>query len=178
MEALYAPPDHPVFELVPPAFHDHVSEAYSAIGEPCVDIATFWEVYLRLRQQLRKPCHQSLTEVLTSYHNQDDDSVDIPLLPNMEQFRPDQPLNLGSKGSYVGGLDFGALPDGIREPSAEYAADFTTDEEADMGGIREPSVVCYADFTDDEADMGGMHEPSAVYYADFTDDEADTGRHT
>lgn len=129
MEMLYAPPDHPVFELVPAAFHDHVSEAYSAIGEPNVDMGTFWEVYLRLRQQLQEPHHQSLTEVLTSYHDQDD-SVNIPLLPNMEQFRLGQPLDLGSNGSYIGGLDFGALPDGIRGVAAEYV-DFTTDDESD-----------------------------------------------
>jgi hypothetical protein len=131
MEALYAPPDHPVFELVPAAFHDHVSEAYSAIGEPKINMETFWEVYLRLRQQLHEPHHQSLTEVLTSYHDQDV-SVDIPLLPNMEQFRPGKPLDIGSKGSYIGGLDFEALPDGIREVAAEYA-EFTTDDEAESG---------------------------------------------
>ena len=96
MEASYAPPNHPVFELVPAAFHDHVSEAYSAIGEPNINMETFWEVYLHLRQQLHEPRHQSLTEVLTSYHNQDDlDSIDIPLLPNMEQFRLGQPLASG-----------------------------------------------------------------------------------
>jgi hypothetical protein len=116
---------------VPPTFHDHVSEAYSVIGEPNVNMETFWKVFLHLRQQLREPRHQSLTEVLTSYHNQDD-SVDIPLLPNMEQFRLGQPLDLGSKGSYIGGLDFGALPDGIHELAAEYA-EFTTDDEADSG---------------------------------------------
>ena len=69
MEELYAPPDHPVFELVPAAFHNHASDAYSAIGEPNINIETFWEVYLRLRQQLQEPHHQSLTEVLTSYHD-------------------------------------------------------------------------------------------------------------
>lgn len=140
MEALYAPPDHPVFKLVPPAFHDDVSEAYSAIGQPFVNIKTFWEVYLRLRQELREPRHQSLIEDINSYYNQDD-SVDIPLLPNMGQFRPDQPQ------SYIG-----ALPDDIRDPDAEYAVDFT-DDEAGTGGIREPGVE-YANFTtDDEVDM-------------------------
>jgi hypothetical protein len=142
MEALYAPPEHPVFELVPATFHNHVSEAYSAIGEPNVNMETFWEVYLRLRQQL-EPHHQSLTEVLTSCHNQDD-SVDIPLLPNMEQFRLGQPLDLGSNGSYIGGLDFEALPDGMRELAAEYAA-FTTDDEADSSGDNEDHVMSDSD---------------------------------
>lgn len=50
----------------------------------------------------------------------------------MEQFRPGKPLDIGSKGSYIGGLDFEALPDGIREVAAEYA-EFTTDDEAESG---------------------------------------------
>lgn len=131
MEALYAPPDHLVFELVPAAFHDHISEAYSAIGEPNINMDTFWEVYLHLRQQLHEPRHQSLTEVLTSYDHASNqyDSDDVPLLPNMEQFRLGQPLDLGRKGSYIGGLDFDALPD---ELAAELA-DFTSDDETDSG---------------------------------------------
>ena len=131
MEALYAPPDHPVFELVPAAFHDHVSEAYSAIGEPNVNMETFWEVYLHLRQQLHEPRHQSLMEVLTSLHDQVD-LVDIPLLPNLEQFRLGQPLNLGRRGAYIGGLEFEALPDGVHEGAAEYV-EFTSEDESDIG---------------------------------------------
>ena len=49
MEASYAPPDHPVFKLVPPAFHEHVSNAYSEIGQSKVNVDTFWEIYLSLQ---------------------------------------------------------------------------------------------------------------------------------
>ena len=129
MEALYALPDHPVFELVPAAFHHHVSEAYSAIGEPNINMDTFWEVYLHLRQQLHEPHHQSLMEVLTSYDHDQSDSDDVPLLPDMEQFRLGQSLDLGGKGSYIGGLDFDALPDGL---AAEFA-DFSTTSDDESG---------------------------------------------
>jgi hypothetical protein len=145
MEAIYAPPDHPVFELVPLAFHDHVSEAYAAIGEPIVDIKTFWEVYLRLREQLRQPRHQSLAVEVLTYQ---DDSVNIPLLPNMEYYRL-QPLGLG--------LNFGALPDGTE---SEYYADFTTDEEADSAD-NAGSIRVFAEFTtDDESDSGDNEDES------------------
>lgn len=131
MEALYAPPDHSVFELVPAAFHEHVCEAYSAIGEPDINMETFWEVYLHLRQKLNEPHHQSITEVLTTYRDQED-SVDIPLLPNLKQFRQGQPLDLGSKGSYIGGLELEAFSDDIRGQAVDYA-DFSTDDEDETG---------------------------------------------
>ena len=41
MEALYALPDHAVFKLVPPAFHECVSQLYIMIGQPEVDVDSF-----------------------------------------------------------------------------------------------------------------------------------------
>lgn len=41
MEALYVPPDHAVFELVLPAFHEHVSQLYVVIGQPEVMLTPF-----------------------------------------------------------------------------------------------------------------------------------------
>jgi hypothetical protein len=84
MEALYAPPDHPVFELVPPGFHEHVSNAYSEIGQPKVNVDTFWEVYLSLRRQLCERRHEQVAEILSSYQlNLEEDPGDVPLLPDM-----------------------------------------------------------------------------------------------
>ena len=130
MEASYAPPDHPVFELVPPAFHEHVSYAYSEIGQPKVNVDTFWEVYLSLRQQLRERHHEQVAEILTSYQqNREEDPGDVPLLSGMEEFRLGQPLDLGNNTCYIGGLDSPALPGGIHGLVGEYA-DFS---ESDNG---------------------------------------------
>ena len=52
IEALYAPPSDTVFELVPPAFHDHVASLYSEIGEPAVNVDSFWPVYCNLLGKL------------------------------------------------------------------------------------------------------------------------------
>jgi hypothetical protein len=48
VEALYAPQDHPVFELVPCAFHECATELFVAIGGPKITIHNFWDVYLDL----------------------------------------------------------------------------------------------------------------------------------
>lgn len=67
MEALYAPPDHAVFELVPPTFHEHISQVYVVIGEPEVNADTFWDIYLRLLRELREGHDEQLTSILTSH---------------------------------------------------------------------------------------------------------------
>lgn len=127
MEALYAPPGHPVFDLVPQAFHDHVSNAYSEIGKPNVNVDTFWEVYLGLLRRLRERSPEQVSEILTSYQaNVEEDPDNVPLLPNMEDFRLGQPLNLGNKTCYIGGLESPALPDGAEV--GEYA-DFTDESD-------------------------------------------------
>jgi hypothetical protein len=132
MEALHAPPDHPVFDLVPPAFHDCVSNAYSEIGKPDVNVDTFWEVYLNLLQRLGERRREEVTEILTSYQeNLEEEPDNVPLLPNMEEFRLGQPLDLGGNACYIGGLESSVLPDSIQGRFGEYA-DFT-DESAEGG---------------------------------------------
>ncbi|KAF8218486.1 hypothetical protein L208DRAFT_1350965, partial [Tricholoma matsutake] len=48
VEALYAPQDHPVFELVPHTFHERADNLYAAIGQPAITVETFWDIYLDL----------------------------------------------------------------------------------------------------------------------------------
>ena len=134
MEALHAPPDHPVFELVPPAFHDYVSSAYSEIGKPNVNIDTFWEVYLNLLQRLDERHRGEVSEILTSYQaNLEEEPDNVPLLPNMEEFRLGQPLDLGRNTHYIGGLESSVLPDSIQGRFGEYA-DFTDESAEDSSG--------------------------------------------
>jgi len=134
MEELYAPPCHPVFDLVPPAFHDHVSNAYSEIGKPNVDVDTFWEVYLSLRRRLRERSPEQITEIVTSYQGNveelEADPDNIPLLPNMEDFRLGQPLDLGNKTCYIGGIESAVFPGSIEGLIGEYA-DFTDESDED-----------------------------------------------
>jgi hypothetical protein len=130
MEARYAPSDHPIFELVPQIFHEHLSNLYSAIGQPEVSIETFWDIFCSLLERLHEGPNKQLTEIIT-HHNmtcgQEPDNM--PLLPNMEAFRLGQPLDLGMNASYIGGLDGSAFINSMG-PSPEYA-DFTDDESED-----------------------------------------------
>jgi hypothetical protein len=131
MEELYAPPDHPVFNLVPAAFHDHVSNAYSAIGKPNINVDTFWEVYLSLLRRLRERSPEQITEILTSYQaNLEEDPDNVPLLPNMDDFCLGQLLELGKNTTYIGGLESPAFPGGIE---GEYA-DFTDESDENSSG--------------------------------------------
>jgi hypothetical protein len=60
----------------------------------------------------------------------EEDPDNIPLLPNMEDFRLGQPLDLGNNTCYIGGIESPAFPDGFQGPVGEYA-DFTSDEDSD-----------------------------------------------
>jgi hypothetical protein len=124
MEQIYAPPDHVVFTLVPPTFHERASELYLSIGEPEVTVKTFWDIYRNLLGRLREPMDDQLTEVLNTFQaNIANDEEDMALLPNMEPFRLGQPLDLGGRSTYMGGLEENsdALPLNFNRPGAEFA---------------------------------------------------------
>ena len=97
MEQLYAPPDHMVFTLVPPTFHERAMELYLSIGELEVTVGTFWDIYRDLLGRLRELIDDQLTEELNTFQaNLNNDTEDMALLPNMELFCLGQPLNLGA----------------------------------------------------------------------------------
>ncbi|KZO89445.1 hypothetical protein CALVIDRAFT_464988, partial [Calocera viscosa TUFC12733] len=48
VEKQWAPPDHPVFELVPTTFDLQCNLAYQALGAPAIDKESFWSVFLAL----------------------------------------------------------------------------------------------------------------------------------
>ena len=131
MEALYAPRNHPVFELVPPLFHERVSELYMAIGQPEVTINSFWDIYRDLLERLRNGHDEQLSTVLDSHKETlSRDQEDMPLLPGMDPFRLGQPLQPGRRGQYIGGLDDTALEGALSNFGVEYA-EFTSDEEGE-----------------------------------------------
>ena len=132
MEAIYAPPDHAVFTLVPPAFHECATEFYLSIGEPEVTVRTFWDIYRNLLERLREPMNDQLTQVLDTFqvNLNNSGSEDVALLPNMERFRLGQPLDLGGKSTYIGGLD-GSVPLNFNRPGAEYALFSDSDDSDD-----------------------------------------------
>jgi hypothetical protein len=105
MEALYAPPDHLVFKLVPLASHEHISNIYSAIGQPEVTVDTFWDIFHNLLGHLHEGLDEHLAEIIIHYKTHGQELDDMFLLPNMDTFCLGQPLNLGANSNYIGGLD-------------------------------------------------------------------------
>lgn len=140
MEALYAPPDHAVFTLVPPAFHERATELYLSIGEPEVTVRTFWDVYRDLLGRLREPIYDQLTDVLDTFQaNLENTIEDFELLPDMEPFRLGQPLDLGDKFNYIGGLE-GSVPLNFNRPGAEFALFSDRDSDGSDGNESGPDM--------------------------------------
>lgn len=54
VRALYASPDDPVFNLVPPEFDFHANSVYEEIGSPHLMRENIWEVYVRMRDRLEE----------------------------------------------------------------------------------------------------------------------------
>lgn len=127
VEALYAPQDHPVFELVPQTFHERADNLYSAIGQPEITQETFWDVYLELLKRLRGERDEELANIISSHQELESTppDEDMPLLPDMEPFRLGRPLNVGKDVNYIGGLDDS---NGDIDPGPEFAI-FTSSEE-------------------------------------------------
>lgn len=134
MEALYAPPDHPVFQLVPPIFHERATELYLAIGQPELNIDTFWNVYRNLLNMLRGQRDDQLTNSLTSYEAEVDSApTDLPLLPNMEPFRLGRPLNIGGRSDYIGGIGTSNFEDVDDEVDGREYAPLTPSDDQSGG---------------------------------------------
>lgn len=53
MEQEFSPPNHPVFELVPPEFEQIIAIFYEELGSPTVEKATFWTIYNNLVYRFR-----------------------------------------------------------------------------------------------------------------------------
>jgi len=152
VEQEYAPPEHSVFELVPPAFDQRANVLYGGIGRPCVQSDTFWEVYRQLLYQFQLE-EESLTPILTAHRDTlralEEEDV-MPLLPNLKELRNGAKI-IGPPGStYIGGMVYGPPVTGLRkgvaleeeQPESEDATGRSRD-----GKIAEPQ---YGDFTSSE----------------------------
>lgn len=131
MEAKYAPPDDPVFELVPLLFHERADILYSEIGRPPVSSETFWSVYRELLQQFHNSSgeDEGFNITLTTCYAACQELVHegMEILPHMKEFRNGSNI-VGPRATYyVGGLEYNRLLDD-EDPQPEYAG-FTSEEE-------------------------------------------------
>jgi len=52
MEALWAPPDSPVFELTSKSFNMHAQQLYDSIGCPTIHYDSIWDVFSQLKDRI------------------------------------------------------------------------------------------------------------------------------
>lgn len=74
-EAKWAPPEDPVFQLVPPDFESRITQCFEDLKKPVVNFDTFWDVYCDLRDLVETVVPDDLMVTLTESIRDDDDGV-------------------------------------------------------------------------------------------------------
>ena len=65
MEAMWAPPDNPVFQKTSPTFEIHADHYYQVIGSPTIDIDSFWIVFSKMKDKF-EGLDPSVCQILTA----------------------------------------------------------------------------------------------------------------
>lgn len=103
LEAEFAPPNHPVFQLTPPLFHERAVAFYARIGSPVITHQTFWNTYRQLLncflQDSESHGHGEEMVLLISSQCDQTEEVEqelIPLIEGMKELRQgDQVIGAG-----------------------------------------------------------------------------------
>ncbi|KAG6846489.1 hypothetical protein H0H93_013661 [Arthromyces matolae] len=149
---LYAPQDHPVFQLVPPTFAEYAVQFYEAMNAPPVSRHNIWEVYLILLDKFHE-----LEEIPEAYHADwyrvamTDEPEPLQLLEGLCELANGED-GMDSDGNYyMGGVNNGAGLDGCQlerideieaqdepqlqsdsqDPEPELLVEFSGEEDAD-----------------------------------------------
>ena len=121
----WAPPDHPVFELVPPLFDELANQFYEQFGKPLITIHTLWNVYLQL---------------LRAFQNAVDEAT-------LDQFRVDfeRSIELSEKDAGYG------IIEGQKEwEEPQIFGDFEDNGRIDDGDILDADEQVYVIFDEDD----------------------------
>ncbi|KAJ7511196.1 hypothetical protein B0H11DRAFT_1954316 [Mycena galericulata] len=130
---LYAPPDHEVFELVPPDFAQLAAEFYTQMGQPPVLRTNVWDIYMGIltRFQHLDNMHRVPAELderwgYTLTMARDDYQDDIALIPNLSPLHNGSDV-VGLQGlKYMGGVNNGL---GLNEEQASKLDEMTNHDE-------------------------------------------------
>ncbi|KAF8059518.1 hypothetical protein FPV67DRAFT_1564953 [Lyophyllum atratum] len=148
VEKEWAPPDDPVFQLVPPTFGEQASALYVSIGSPAVSSLTFWAVYSDLLEAFLALPHDPAFTAALLMADQGEEH-DVPVMAGLRELRHGDNV-VGPYGYvYMGGLDDPVLPAGLDDGSEdesnidlrEYADFKTTQYAADFTGVDNTAVV-------------------------------------
>ncbi|KIK60632.1 hypothetical protein GYMLUDRAFT_244205 [Collybiopsis luxurians FD-317 M1] len=130
-EQLYAPPDHPIFELVPAEFDYWANNYFQQIGSPEINHDTVWDVYVQMLQKFRNNSCLLTTLELHGFHDDRDDFVkEVQDALNVQignQIQDMEPLLFDEEGLYMGGVQGGLGPD-IDEDLADGVVQFSSDD--------------------------------------------------
>ena len=77
-EEKWAPPDDPVFQLIPLDFKPYVTRCFEELGKPVVDFHTFWDVYCKLRDLVEITVPDVVVETLSESITDDSSGVSEP----------------------------------------------------------------------------------------------------
>ncbi|KAF4577029.1 hypothetical protein EYR36_005016 [Pleurotus pulmonarius] len=140
----WAPPDDPVFELVPPSFQRHVQAIYTTLGRPTVSSATFWTTYARLLEALRTVPDEICVpdEILQEASAFE---VEVPILSNLRNIRMGD-IPIGESVEKITGLR-SAVCDDSEDEVARSLYESGEEMDADEMGL---DLREFADFTDSE----------------------------
>jgi hypothetical protein len=116
LEAEFAPPDHPVFQLTPPLFHARAGALYASIGSPAITFQTFWDTYRRLLQCFQdwETQDEEMASLISSQRAQKEEVEQdlIPLIEGMNELRqggqvigPSQAMDYGDGSDYASFTD-------------------------------------------------------------------------
>ncbi|KAK7452638.1 hypothetical protein VKT23_012037 [Stygiomarasmius scandens] len=114
-EQLYAPPGHPVFDLVPPEFNYWASSYYQQIGSPVVTRHNVWNVYEQILEKFETNAPLMNTLHLEGYRDDRDEfvkEVEDALQVQVDDIVDDlMPLADDDEGIYMGGVRGGLGPE-------------------------------------------------------------------
>lgn len=164
-EKLYAPPDHPCFELVPPAFERKIVAVYAAMNTPEVTFDSFWEIYRELLRRLRAlPYEAEFAAVLSAQSVVDpvqriSDPIDILPYAEIGPGACVAPISneISLTGSndlyqYIGGVAAPSLPRQLRN----YAPVDDDEDSDDFTDVDEIELTESEGSEDEEATVASM----------------------
>ncbi|KAG6908222.1 hypothetical protein DXG01_005694 [Tephrocybe rancida] len=160
VRSLYAPPNHPVFELVPLTFGTYATQFYQTLGQPVITRNNVWDVYLdilNMFNQLDDICeadHAEWYRVASLSWSPDTEDEPLELLDGLCDL-PNGMDSIREDGSYyMGGVNGGEGLDGDQwNRMEEMAAQDKPEMQSNPHNPQDPQPELVVDFTDDEDEV-------------------------
>ena len=137
----WAPPDHPIFQLVPDVFQERIDTYLRDLGNPILNADTFWVVYVSVLARFvspddRRVLDPSIQDAVSQYAMSEPDVVADP----MEIIGGLRPLRQGDR----------LVGNPLLQPSPNVGAHPVYNDVGDMVGFAD-----VAEFTDEEDELDG-----------------------